>query len=519
MRLPPDMAPGLVPGIYPGAITRRGRLALALVAGGLGALGQAPFDLWWLAIGGFALLFALLRRAVTPREAALAGWMAGTGYFALALFWIIEPFMVDVARHGWMAPFALVGMSAGLALFWGLAGYLTRALGGTALAWIAAFAGVELMRSYVLTGFPWALPGHIWIETPLVHMAALVGHHGLTLLALGAGAGLVLLLTPFRRGWGAASLAAIAAAALWGGTVPTVAPDPAALSDRPVIRMVQPNAPQHLKWDRDAIPLFFQRQVDYTAAPSDHPDRPRPDLILWAETALSVLLENAEPELTAIAAAADGVPVVLGIQRFIGQRTYNSALYLDEAGVIRAIYDKHRLVPFGEYMPFGETLARFGIQGMAASRGGGFSPGPGARLMELGGVGQALPLICYEAVFPDFIHSAPARPDFLMQITNDAWFGAFSGPYQHLAQARLRAVEQGLPMVRVANTGVSAMIDPYGRITAALPLNEAGWLDAALPLPLPPTIYARTGDLPMLVLIPGLLLISAVFLRRRRHQK
>ena len=512
MRLPPEMQPG-APGL-------RGQLALAVGAGALGALGQAPFDLWPLAIAGLALLFALLRMASGPRRAALIGWAAGTGYFALALFWIVEPFMINPARHGWMAPFALVGMSAGLALFWAGAGAATRALGGTALAFIASFAGVEVARAYVLTGFPWALIGHIWIDTPVVYMARMLGHHGLTLLALFAGSGLVLLLLPARRGWGAGSLAVVALVALWGATGPgATPPDTATRPDRPVIRMVQPNAPQHLKWDRDAIPLFFQRQVDYTAALADDPARPRPDLVIWAETALSVLLENAEPELQAIAAAADGVPVVLGIQRFVGQRTYNSALYLDQGGVIRAIYDKHKLVPFGEYMPFGETMAKIGIHGMAASRGGGFSAGPGARLMDLGTLGRALPLICYEAVFPQFINSAPARPDFLMQITNDAWFGAISGPYQHLAQARLRAVEQGLPMVRVANTGVSAMIDPLGRITASLPLNEAGWLDAPLPDPLAPPIYARTGEWPILLITLGLILLAAALALRTRRPK
>lgn len=517
MRLPPEMLPG-APGL-------RSQLGLAATAGALGALGQAPFDLWPLAILGLALLFALLRRSDGPRRAALIGWAAGTGYFALALFWIIEPFMIAPERHGWMAPFALVGMSAGLALFWAAAGAATRTLGGTALAFIGSFAAAEVTRSYVLTGFPWALIGHVWIDTPVVHMAALVGHHGLTLLALAAGAGLVLLLAPTRRWWGAASLATVGAAALWGGLVAgdmpatTAAQAADTASDRPVIRMIQPNAPQHLKWDRAMIPVFFQRQVDYTAAPSDDPDRPRPDLVIWSETALSVLLENATPELEAITLAADGVPVVLGIQRFVGQRTFNSALYLDEGGVIRAIYDKHQLVPFGEYMPFGEVMAKFGIHGMAASRGGGFSPGPGARLMDLGALGAALPLICYEAVFPQFINAAPARPDFLMQITNDAWFGALSGPYQHLAQARLRAVEQGLPMVRVANTGVSAMIDPRGRITASLPLGEAGWRDAALPTPLPPTLYARTGELPMLLLILGLLIVSAGSYRQRQRAK
>ena len=508
MRLPSEMQPG-APG-------RRVRLPLALVSGLAVALGQAPFDLWPAAILGLALLFQLIRTAGTIRQAAFLGLVAGTGHFALALFWIIEPFLIDVARHGWMAPFALIGMSAGLALFWAGAAAAVRGLGGQALAFVAAFTLVEVVRSYVLTGFPWALIGHVWIDTVLVHAASVVGHHGLTVLALVAAVGLVQVLSPHRRWWGAGSLAMVCAAALWGGTViggaqgqgATAQADPAGMADRPVIRMIQPNAPQHLKWDRTMIPVFFQRQVDYTAAMGLDPAQPRPDLVIWAETALSVILENAAPELEAITLAADGVPVVLGIQRFIGQRTFNSAIYLDGGGTIRAIYDKHRLVPFGEYMPFGEVLSQFGIHGMAASRGGGFSPGAGPRLMELGALGRALPLICYEAVFPQAILGAPERPDFLMQITNDAWFGTYSGPYQHLAQARLRAIEQGLPMVRVANTGVSAMIDGHGRITAALPLDTAGWLDAPLPRALAPTIYALWGELPIMLIIFGLLAIS-----------
>jgi len=399
MRLPSEMQPG-APG-------RRVRLLLALLSGLAVALGQAPFDLWPAAILGLALLFQLIRNAGSIRQAAFLGLVAGIGHFALALFWIIEPFLVNAARHGWMAPFALIGMSAGLALFWAAAAASVRGLGGRALAFVAAFTLVEVLRSYVLTGFPWALIGHVWVDTPLVHIASLLGHHALTILALLAAVGLVQLFSPRLRWWGAGSLAMVCAAALWGGTVAvgpgqggTAQADPAALSDRPVIRMIQPNAPQHLKWDRTAIPVFFQRQIDYTAAMGLDPAQPRPDLVIWAETALSVILENAEPELEAITLAADGVPVVLGIQRFIGQRTFNSAIYLDGGGTIRAIYDKHRLVPFGEYMPFGEIMSQFGIQGMAASRGGGFSPGPGPRLMDLWGIGHALPLICYEAVFP-----------------------------------------------------------------------------------------------------------------------
>lgn len=518
MRLPTDMLPG-GPGL-------KGRLALALFAGCITALGQAPFDLWMVAIPGLALLFLLIRNAPTIRAAAWAGLLAGVGYFALSLFWIIEPFLIQPERHGWMAPFALIGMAAGLASFWAAAAAVTRALNGSAAAWVATFGAVEILRSYVLTGFPWGLIGHVWLETPVVHLASLVGHHGLTLMALLAASGLALLMWPVQRWWGASSLAAVCVVAIWGGIVAgglggaglQASETGADAAARPVVRLVQPNAPQHLKWDRNMIPIFFQRQIDATAAQGPIPGQPRPDLVLWAETALSVLLENAEPELEAIALAADGVPVVLGVQRYVGQRTYNSALYLDGGGTIRAIYDKHKLVPFGEYMPFGEVMARFGIYGMAASRGGGFSAGPGARLMDLGALGRALPLICYEAVFPQFIASAPERPDFLMQLTNDAWFGAFSGPYQHLAQARLRAIEQGLPMVRVANTGVSAMIDPLGRITAQLPLNEAGWLDAALPQAHTPTVFARSGEWPVLAFVTFLLfsLIGRHIWRARR---
>lgn len=507
------------------AVDHHGRrpLVLAVLAGVLAATGQAPFGLWWLALGGLALLFALLRAAVSTRRAGWIGWCAGTGYFALSLFWIVEPFLIDVPRHGWMAPFALIGMSGGLALFWAGAALAMRALGATALSWIIAFASAEILRAYILTGFPWALIGHIWVDTPVAQFASLVGHHGLTLTALLAAAGLVLLMRPRRRWSGAAALGLVGAVALWGGIT---AQQPAglaagAMADRPVIRLIQPNAPQHLKWDRAMIPVFFQRQVAYTAAANPDSGQPRPDLVIWSETALSVLLENAGPALDIISDAAGDVPVVLGVQRYVGSRTYNSALVMDGQGVVQDIYDKHQLVPFGEYMPFGEVMERFGIYGLAASRGGGFSAGPGARVLDLGAAGRALPLICYEAVFPQFIAQAPERPDFLMQLTNDAWFGAISGPYQHLAQARLRAIEQGLPMVRVANTGVSAMIDPHGRITAQLPLGQAGWIDAPLPPPLAPTVFARTGEAPVLAFVAILAALMTLHrvIRRRRSRK
>jgi apolipoprotein N-acyltransferase len=452
-------------------------------AGVVAATGQAPFDLWILSLIGLGLGLLRVSLAGTARQGFCRGWAFGLGYFALALSWIIEPFLVDLARHGWMAPFALIGMAGGMALFWGAAGGISVRLRMGLWGAAVLLAAAEFLRSYIFTGFPWALIGHIWIETPVAQWAAIIGPQGLTLLAVLFGAAFVM---PRNRGWRGGAVG-LSFALLWiGGTGLQGAPE--VLTDRPVVRLVQPNAPQHQKWDPVHIPTFFRRQIAATEA------EPRPDLIIWPETSVPVILDRAEATLSAMAEAAGGVPVVFGIQRFEGRKIYNSAALLDSTGRVGQIYDKYHLVPFGEYVPFGNVMARFGIHGMAATQGDGFSAGPGAQLMELGRLGRALPLICYEMVFPNDVASASERPDFLMQLTNDAWFGEFSGPYQHLAQARLRAIEQGVPVVRAANTGISAVIDTKGRVLAALSLGMTGHLDHPLPEPASRTIYSVTGD-------------------------
>lgn len=483
----------------------RWRLLVLGALGAMAALGQAPVGAWPLSVLGFALAYGLFRRAAGGRQAAGIGWAFGTGYFLVSLNWIIEPFLVDVARHGWMAPFALLGLSGGLALFWALALGLSRAMGGGALGFVGGLGLIELARGYVLTGFPWAQPGHVLIDTPLLHWASYLGSLGLTALVLLAAVALWAAMTGARR----ALLALGAMAILWpAGALLT--PEAGAASEAATVRLIQPNAPQHEKWDPDKIQGFFDRQLAFSAAGE------RPDLIVWPETAVPVMLERAASTLEVISEAAGGVPVVVGLQRRDEMRLYNTLALVEAGGSVAAVYDKHHLVPFGEYMPYGDHLAQFGIHGMAAKNGQGFSSGPGAQVIEMGALGRALPLICYEGVFAQDLRAAPGRADFILLITNDAWFGKFSGPYQHLAQARLRSAEFGLPMVRVANTGVSAMIDATGRITAALPLGEAGWRDAALPPPLPPTLYARLGDSPMLGVFLVFLALSRLGHSRRR---
>ena len=490
------------------ALTRYGAaqgllgFALSVLAGAITALGQAPLDLWPLALLGLALGLLRMQAADEAKPAFGRGWGFGLGYFALALSWIVEPFLVDIARHGWMAPFALFFMAGGLALFWGAAAAVARRLGGTPLALIVTLAAAELVRSYLFTGFPWALIGHLWIPTPVAQWASLIGPHGLTLLALAVATGMAQSARHVTGGVVTLSATAL----LWlGGAY--LAGEPQDLKGRPVVRLVQPNAPQHQKWDPAHIPVFFRRQIEATRA------TPRPELVIWPETSVPVSLDRSEETLQVMAQAAGGVPVVFGIQRWEGRQIYNSAVLMDGLGQVTNIYDKAHLVPFGEYVPFGDLLGGFGIHGMAARDGDGFSAGPGARLMPLGALGRALPLICYEAVFPNDVNASAERPDLLMQLTNDAWFGQISGPYQHLAQARLRAIEQGLPMVRAANTGVSAVIDGKGRVIAQLGLGQTGHLDHALPPALPRTLYAQTGDYLALVAIMGLFL-AVITLRR-----
>ncbi len=268
-------------------------------------------------------------------------------------------------------------------------------------------------------------------------------------------------------------------------------PRPPRPPDAPLIRIVQPDIPQRDKWDPALIPGHFQRQLDATAAPG------APALTVWPETALPWPLDAAGDALQTIAAAANGRPVALGVVRFDGARAYNSLAVLGTDASVIALYDKHHLVPFGEYVPWGGVTGWLGLQSMAAADGAGFSAGPGPRVLTLPGLGRVLPLICYEAIFPAATRVLP-RPDWMLQVTNDAWFGTFAGPQQHLAQARFRAIEQGLPLVRAANTGISAMIDARGQVLARLPLGAQGHLDAALPPAAALPVYARTGDLPVL---------------------
>jgi apolipoprotein N-acyltransferase len=499
------------------------RLLLAFPAGAAAALGQAPFGLWPVSLAGFAVLAWLVAGAVgvsrsgalprTPAyfsqeekdvadRAGRVAWAGGAGYFAVALHWIVQPFMVDAATHGWMAPFALVLMAAGLALFWGVAGWLSVRLGcNRAISWALCLAAAEMLRGHVLTGFPWALPAYIWADTDVRLLAAVLGPYGLTLLTLALTSlavmdGAVLRArAPLMAG--AVFLAMMLGAGLRSGEVQ--------LTDK-MVRLVQPNAPQDEKWDPEKAHLFVRRALDFTASPGDGVD-----LIVWPETAIPYPLDLAGPVFSRIAEISGGVPVFTGLnRRNDADEWFNSSALVDGDGRVVETYDKVHLVPFGEYIPLRIDL----IRALAATTGYGFVPGDGVRMIDTP-LGRTVPLICYEAIFPRHSAGLEERQDYLLQITNDAWFGTFSGPYQHLDQARFRAVEQGLPLIRAANTGVSAVIDPHGRVRESLALGEAGYIDALLPEGLPPTPYSRTGDLPLAIML--LVMMIGLFVAGRRN--
>ncbi len=476
----------------------------ALLAGMVLALGHAPVSQFWLPVLALPVILWRLEGATGPRGAARVGWLVGLGYFCVLLNWLVEPFMVQPEIHGWMAPFALIGMTGGLALFWAIAFGFARHLSvsgrSPTLLLVCCWAATEFARAHILTGFPWGLLAYMWVDTPAIQVASVIGSHGLGFLTLLAG----LMLGHLSLRTGTVAVALIAACfgfGIWQHNRPI--PE----RTEPLrVRIVQPNAAQHLKWLPEYQPVFFERLLSETRKPAER----APDVVIWPETAVPFLLgEQPHYQKLITDAAGDGAEVILGIRRLerteAGNRWFNSLAVLGPDGEVIADYDKHHLVPFGEYMPLGHLVGRLGITGLT---GTSFSAGPGPVALATENLPSFLPLICYEAVFPHEMQAPGIRPEWLIQVTNDGWFGKYSGPQQHFDQARVRAIEQGLPMARAANTGISAIIDARGRVISSLNLGEFGSIDADLPNSLPPTPYSRFGDFPAIVVVVSIFMLT-----------
>ncbi len=497
-----------------------GKAALAFALGVAIALGQVPFGLQVVALPALCGFLALLLRETTAARAFALALFAGAGHFALALNWIVQPFFVDPWTYGWMAPFAVVLLSFGLALFWGLAAAVAawpaRPGRWRLLALVTGLALADLARGHVFTGFPWALFGHIPLDTPAEQLGALVGGYGIGALLLALAA----LPLAWPRAGAAAAVLTIGAALVWGHQRQGLEAGPAPGG---TLRLVQPAIAQSLKWDPQVARQNFDGLLALTVS-GEGSLMPPPDLAIWPETAVPYLLVAGEGPAAAMGAAK--FPLAAGFQRVEpgSDRAWNSVALFGPGGSIEQPYDKIHLVPFGEYIPMGDLAYRFfGLRAFAAQQGAGYTAGAEARLMDFGPrLGLARPLICYEAIFPEEIGTAE-RPGWLLQITNDAWFGSLTGPWQHFAQARLRAIEQGLPLVRVANTGVSAVVSATGQVVpdtagapAILGMGIRGVIDVSLPGALPPPLYARMGDLPLVLLLLAGLFLAALVGRVRK---
>ncbi len=515
---------------------------VALLAGGLACLSLPPFDVWPVLFVSYTMLVWLLDGTVQGRPAKwrrfgagfAVGWCFAFGYFVPSLWWISEAFWLEPEKFAALIPFAVAGLPAYLSLYWGLA------FGVAAILWIAGWprilllAGLvgagEWLRGHLLTGFPWNLPGYgAGSLDGFSQAASLVGIYGLTVLVVVVAAAPSVLRDtgrsapslPGRLVFPALVAAGAVALHVWGNT--RVASYDAALiestDNATLVRIIQPNISQKDKWDPAHAGQIIATYLKLSGMPFADPPTV-PPIVVWPESALPRLLgEQDALRAEIMSSLPPGSPLLTGGLHRITDDTgrasiFNSLLAIPADGRIAARHDKVRLVPFGEFLPFQWLLEPLGLR-QIVNLPPGFSAGSKDRVIRLAGVPAFAGFICYEAVFP---RSRPyaSRPEMLVNATNDAWFGTSGGPHQHLGHARFRAIEQGVPMIRAANTGISAMIDSAGRVQAMLALGTVGHLDVAMPAVMAATLYAAIGDIGFLAL---LVLIAAAYLICRRMKK
>ncbi len=523
------------------------RSAAAFLAGAASALAMAPIHfspilfitlpaLVWL-IDGASETGA--SRWDTVKRAVWTGWWFGFGYFLPGLFWVGEAFLVEAEKFAWLMPFAVVLLPAGLALFTALATGAVRLIWPAGIARLLllalAFGGAEWLRGHVFTGFPWNVLGYAltW-PLELMQSASFFGIYGLTLLCVAIFAGPLVLIAdaaaPAHRAASAvlraALLATVPLLALYGLGAWRLADGPAAMLEGVKVRVVQASVPQRDKWRPEKQRAIFEDQLDLSRrdAAGRVDDLAGVTHLIWPEAAMPFLpLEHPE----ALAAIGDMLPegtqLLSGALRLknpgasvpgAAREGYNSLMVFADTGAVRQIYDKIHLVPFGEYLPMQALLESIGLEQLTRWRGG-FSTGTEPRpLLEIPGLPPVAGLICYEAIFPAAIVQGDERPGLLVNITNDGWFGETTGPYQHFHQSRVRAVEEGVPLIRAANNGISAVVDAKGRVVALLGLNARGVIDSGVPASISQPVYARFGDCTFLAL-SFIFLAAAVMLKLR----
>lgn len=510
------------------------RAGIALAAGIVSSLAMSPFNAWPLLFLTFPIVVWLIDGSAAGRmqgvpAAAMAGWWFGFGYFVPGLYWIGYAFLVDADTFAWLLPAAIGGLPAYLALFTAAGFALARLLwtkdASRVLALAASLTIGEWLRGHVLTGFPWNSFGYALSEPlALAQTASLIGLWGMTFVAVAIFATPAILIdgrSRTARPWLPLALAMALLVAMGTFGVIRLSRTPTQLVANVKLRIMQPNLAQDVRFNYAAKADVMKKYLALSdrATGPDSSGVGDASILIWPESAFPFFLTREADALAQIAnLLPKGTTLVTGAVRPPDQppgtrvtRAYNSIFVIDDEASIVSAYDKLHLVPFGEYLPFQEFAEKIGFQQLT-KQVGGFIPGTRRRSLEIPGAPRMLPLICYEAVFPGDITSPDDRPGWIVNLTNDGWFGISTGPYQHLQQTRMRAVEEGLPIVRAANTGISAVIDPVGRIIAKLDLGVEGVLDAGLPAAIAPTLYARMRDIPALIFVALGILVAV---RRR----
>ena len=492
------------------------RWLIAFAAGLVSALAMAPVNAWPVLFVTLPILVWLVDGAGSSgwrgvAVAAATGWWFGFGYFLAGLYWIGYAFLVDAPTFGWLLPIAVIGLPAFLAVYTALGTALARLLWTRGplriLALAVGLTAAEWLRGHALSGFPWNAFGYA-LTTPLAlaQTASVVGIWGLTFLAITIGASPATLTderAETRQPWLPLALGVTVLAAMAAFGIVRLARAPTEMVESIRLRILQPNLQQDLRFNYAARREVMNRYLalsDRAVGPNSRGVQDATHLI-WPESAFPFFLAR-EPEALAqiTRLLGGGTVLITGAVRLaepvnpVEPAVYNSVYVIDRNGSLVSVYDKVHLVPFGEYLPFQHLLESLGLQQLTKQRGG-FLAGDRRRLIAVPGAAFAVPLVCYEIIFPgDAVPEGP-RPGWIINVTNDGWFGISSGPFQHLQQARVRAIEEGLPLVRSANTGISAVVDPVGRIVNSLPLGSEGVMDSPLPRPVPPPLYAKLGNL------------------------
>jgi apolipoprotein N-acyltransferase len=522
------------------------RRLIALAAGAIGALALPPLDIYPAMIVPMTVAVWLIDGSVRDGssrvsgllDAAAAGWWLGFGYFVAGLWWLGAAFLVEADQFAWALPLGVLGLPAVLAIFTAVGFALARLLWSSGalrvLALAVALSLSEWLRGHLFTGFPWNVYGMaLGSDLALAQIASVIGLYGLTIVTVAVGAAPATLVDKGKGArWRFAPLTLAAAVVVGLGAfgMMRLSRMPTTFVPQVKLRIMQPNMPQDdsFRSDRkDEILTRYLALSDRATSP-EHSGIADVTHLIWPESAFPFILSR-DPQALARIGQALGTRTVLitGAARVeaAGRRSlpgemrvnyFNSVQVLGDGGILLDSTDKVHLVPFGEYLPFQSWLERLHLRQFVHIPGG-FEQGDRLRRLSVPGLPPVAPLVCYEAIFPGAVVPADPlvdRPGLMLNVTNDGWFGQTAGPHQHFQQARLRAIEEGLPLVRAANTGISAVVDPVGRVLASLPLGVEAVLDAQLPKSIPPTLFARYPNAGFLVL--SVLALFGALLGKRR---